>query len=316
MTRVRQPGTAQVFGLQEGFAVPVERRGLGRGLGALIPATSAGPAGKETEPGPLEVALDEIVPNPHQPRQSMDPAKLEELAASIREHGLIQPLVVSYLPAGQGEGKARYQLIAGERRWQAARRAGLTRVPVVIKNASPRDLLELALVENIQRSDLNALEEAAAYQQLLQEFGLTQEQVAARVGRSRAAVANALRLLRLPEPIKEALRAGRISEGHARAILGLSDAEDQLAVWRAVEKRALSVRQTEELVRRLASAEEDAEPAPTPSPQTRALEDAFRSALGTKVTLSRSERGGRLVVYFYSEEELQSIYERIVGDQA
>jgi ParB family chromosome partitioning protein len=294
-----------------------ERRGLGKGLGALIPSvpTVPGATGGAAEGGPLQVGLDEIVPNPHQPRQGMDARQLEELAASIREHGLIQPLVVAPLPA-EAAGQARYQLIAGERRWQAARLAGLERVPVVVKNVSPRELLELALVENIQRADLNALEEALAYQQLIQEFGLTQEEVATRVGRNRATVANTLRLLRLPDEIKEALREGRISEGHARAILGLDDTADQLAVLRAAEKRALSVRQTEELVRRLASATEPAPPADPPSPHHKALEDAFRSALGTKVSLSKGQKGGRLVVYFYSDEELQSIYERIVGDRA
>ena len=303
--------------------MPAERRGLGRGLGALIPtapvdleAPAPIPAVLPAE-GSLTVALDEIVPNPRQPRQSMDRQELEDLAASIREHGLIQPLVVTALPAPEVDGGTRYQLIAGERRWQAARLAGLTRVPVVIKNATSRELLELALVENIQRADLNALEEAAAYQQLISEFGLTQEDVAARVGRSRAAVANAVRLLRLPDEIKAALRENRISEGHARAILGLADEADQLAVLRAVEKRSLSGRQTEDLVRKLASAPEttEAAPAPAPTPHVRALEDAFRSALGTKVALSKGDRGGRLVIYYYSEEELQSIYERIVGDR-
>jgi ParB family chromosome partitioning protein len=297
--------------------MPPERRGLGRGLGALIPATvpAASAPGVPGEPGLFTVALDDIVPNPHQPRQGIDARELEELAASIREHGVIQPLVVAPLQEDQAGSRARYQMVAGERRWQAARLAGLARVPVVVKSVSSRELLELALVENIQRADLNPLEEAAAYQQLMHEFGLTQEEVAARVGRSRAAVANALRLLRLPEEIKGALRQGKISEGHARAILGLADASDQLAVLRAVEKRALSVRQTEALVRHLASATVPQKSALQPSPQTRALEDAIRSALGTRVALSRSERGGRLVIFFYSDEELQSIYERIVGDQ-
>jgi ParB family transcriptional regulator, chromosome partitioning protein len=296
--------------------VPVERRGLGRGLGALIPSQPAGVPSTSAEAGTSEVALDEITPNPRQPRRSMDPAELADLAGSIRTHGLIQPLVVTPLPADAQTGAVRYQLIAGERRWQAARMAGLARVPVVVKYANDRELLELALVENIQRADLNALEEAQGYQQLMQEFGLKQEEVAARVGRSRSAVANALRLLRLPDEIKDALRQNRISEGHARAILGLDDADDQLAVERAVEKRALSVRQTEELVRRLALvSDEPAAPPEAPSPQTRALEDSFRSALGTKVALTRGDKGGRLVVYFYSEEELQGIYERIVRDQ-
>ena len=218
--------------------MPAERRGLGKGLGALIPNMpgASGAPGTPAEGGLLEVALDEIVPNPRQPRQGMDRRELEDLAASIREHGLIQPLVVAPLAGDAAGGRARYQLIAGERRWQAARLAELARVPVVVKNVTSRELLELALVENIQRADLNALEEAAAYQALMQDFGLTQEEVAARVGRNRATVANTLRLLRLPDGVKDALREGRISEGHARAILGLGDAEDQMAVLRAVEK--------------------------------------------------------------------------------
>ncbi len=293
-----------------------ERRGLGKGLSALIPAAApvVSASGAPSEGGLSLVDLDDIVPNPRQPRQGMDRTELEELAASIREHGLIQPLVVAPL-SPEADGRSHYQLIAGERRWQAARLAGLSRVPVVVKSVSPRELLELALVENIQRADLNALEEAAAYQQLVQEFGLTQEEVAARVGRNRATIANAIRLLRLPDDIKNALREGHITEGHARAILGLSDAGDQLAVLRAVVKRALSVRQTEELVRRLASATEPEGPRARPAPETRALEDAFRSALGTKVALAKGQRGGRLVIYFYSDEELDSIYERIVGDR-
>jgi len=261
------------------------------------------------------VALDEIVPNPRQPRQAMDRQALEELAESIRAHGLIQPLIVAPVEPGDGDTQAHYRIIAGERRWQAARLAGLKCVPVLVKNVTPRELLEMALVENIQRADLNALEEAAAFQQLVQEFGLTQEEVATRVGRSRVAVTNAIRLLRLPDPIKDALREDRITEGHARAILGLTDPDDQLAVLRAIEKRALSVRQTEALVRHLGSlAEQPAEPK-RPSPHTKSLEDAFRMALGTKVALARGKKGGRLVVYFYSDEELQNIYERIVGEQ-
>lgn len=301
--------------------MPAGRRGLGRGLGALIPTSPSSEKGAPGSPAPapaapLQLLLDEIMPNPHQPRQSMDSQELQELADSIRQHGLIQPLIVAPLAEEQQTGQARYQLIAGERRWQACRLAGVKRVPVVVKTVSPRELLELALVENIQRADLNPLEEAAAYQQLMDEFGLTQEQVASRVGRSRVAVANAVRLLRLPAEVKEALRQGRITEGHGRAILGLSHSGDQLAVLRAVEKRALSVRQTEELVRHLASATETEKPRPQAEPQTRALEDAFRGVLGTKVALSRSKRGGRLVIYFYSDEELQNIYEHIVGDQA
>jgi ParB family chromosome partitioning protein len=285
------------------------RRGLGKGLGALIP-------GAELPSGVIEVPVSEIATNPRQPRQEIPAESLSELADSIREHGVLQPVIVTETgPAGPNRGP-RYQLIAGERRWRAAMLAGLQLVPVLVKEATPQQTLELALVENIQRADLNPLEEANAYRQLMDEFGLTQEQVAGRVGRSRVTVANSLRLLRLADEIKDALLANRISEGHARALLGLTNAHLQLRVLRAIEKDGLSVRQTEELVRRLtAGAQEEEQAKPSQTPETRALEDRFRRALGTKVNLFRSKRGGKLVIHFFSEEELQSIYERIVGGE-
>ncbi|MBM4466117.1 MAG: ParB/RepB/Spo0J family partition protein [Chloroflexi bacterium] len=279
-----------------------KKRGLGKGLGALIPVS---------ERGPTEVPLDAIVPNPLQPRQKLDLEALEELAASIREHGLIQPLIVSQATDAEAQ---RYQLIAGERRLEAARLAGLTRVPVIIREATPQEMLELALVENIQRADLNPLEQATAYRHLMDDFGLTQEQVAERVGKSRVAVANSVRLLRLPDEIKGSLAQDQITEGHARAMLALDEPDDQRKIWKAILKRGLNVRQTEETVRRLVAGPKP-KPADQPSsPETRALEDRFREALGTKVQLFRSRRGGRLVIHFYSEEELQAFYELIVGD--
>ncbi len=288
------------------------KRGLGRGLNALIGTTSV-PADL-TEAGVIQVPVDAIGPNPHQPRHALDPGMLAELAASIREHGLIQPLIVTRAPL---EADVSYTLIAGERRWRAAKLAGLNEVPVIVREATPQAMLELALVENIQRADLNPLEEAAAYRALMDEFGLTQEQVAARVGRSRAAVANSVRLLNLAEPVKEALGAGQISEGHARALLGLPDEPSQAAALDLILRRGYNVRQTEELVRRmLAAAQAEADPEPEDDPwtlETRALEEQLRAALGTRVNLSRSRRGGRLVIYFYSEEELQALYERLVG---
>jgi len=291
--------------------VPKTRRGLGRGLGALIPGGEAGP-------GLLEVDTQDIVPNPRQPRSRMDPDSLLELADSIREHGLIQPLIVARVESeGDSPDQAtspRYQLIAGERRWQAAQMAGLEQVPVVVKEVTPQETLELALVENIQRADLNPLEEASAYRQLVDEFGLTQEKVAARVGRSRSSVANSLRLLGLPDEIKAPLAEGKISEGHARAILGLAALELQLLVLKAVFQRSLSVRQTEELVRRLSAQKPEKKQSKVSPPETSALETAFRSALGTKVNLVRSRKGGRLVIHFYSEEELQHLYDRIVEE--
>lgn len=278
------------------------KRGLGRGLEALFPA----PAPPVRE-GLIEVEVERIEPNPRQPRHSMDPRALQELTDSIREHGLLQPLIVT--EAGEG-----YQLIAGERRWAAARMAGLSRVPVVVKEATPREMLELALVENLQRADLNPLEAAGAYRQLMDDFGLTQEEVAARVGKNRATVANTLRLLRLPDEVKRCLAEGEITEGHARALLPLEVLEDQLNVMRAILRRGLSVRQTEEMVRRLAAPPKPSARDEDVSPETKALEDQFRETLGTKVQLFRSKRGGRLVIHFYSEEELQGLYELIVGE--
>ncbi len=292
-----------------------QSRGLGKGLDALIPSSrivddaAAGPAGL------LHVPVSDIVPNPRQPRTKMDPDSLAELAASIKEHGLLQPLIVTRaLPTA----RAPYQLIAGERRWRAAQQAGLNIVPVLLKEATPQQFLELALVENIQRSDLNPLEEAEAYQALMSDFSLNQQHVAERVGKSRVAVTNTLRLLRLPERVKVLLADGVLSEGHARALLGLPDDEAILQAAGVVVSRGLTVRQTEDLVRRLAEAKSDAEhegsDADDPDrANTRQLEEAFRGALGTKVALTRGRKGGRLVISFYSDEELQTIYERIVG---
>lgn len=289
------------------------RRGLGKGLGALIPAgdgeTSRPPAGV------AEVSLTDIAPNPRQPRENMEPAALEELAESIRTHGLIQPLVLTLAPDG---ATTRYYLVAGERRWRASRMAGLASVPAIVKDVSPQGMLELALVENVQRADLNPLEEAAAYYSLVEEFGLTQEVVAARVGKSRVAVANSLRLLRLPDAAKEAVVRGQIKEGHARALLGLADdalIEQALVI---VIDNEMTVRQTEELVRRMQQASSEPVVNETgseedDSPETRELETRLRDALGTKVNLFRSRRGGRIVIHFYSEEELGSIYDMLVG---
>jgi ParB family chromosome partitioning protein len=243
-----------------------------------------------------------------QPRTVLDPDLLADLAASIREHGLIQPLIVTQ------QGPERYQLIAGERRLQASHMAGLATVPVIVKEATPQQVLELALVENIQRADLNSLEEAAAFRQLVEEFGLTQEQVAERVGKSRVAVTNTIRLLQLPAEVKQALADGTIREGHARALLALPTAEARIAALKTLVGKDLNVRQTEELVRRLL-----AEPPPKKteepvSPEAQALEEEFRDTLGTKVDLYRNRKGrGRLVIHFYSEEELQAIYDVIVG---
>jgi ParB family chromosome partitioning protein len=284
--------------------------GLGRGLGALLPGSSEA----STPGGLVEAPVRAIVPNPHQPRTQFDEQSLRELADSIREHGLIQPLIVTRI------GEDQYALVAGERRWRAAQIAGLETVPVVVKDVVPQQMLEMALVENVQRSDLNALEEALAYKHLSEEFGLTQDQIAQRVGKSRVAVANTMRLLKLPEPIKARLADGLITEGHARALLTITDSAVQQRLLSQIVKNGLSVRQTEELVRRLMEdhpAHKKAQSAAAHSrgsgADTRALEERMRRALGTKVILSRSKKGGTIMIHFYSEEELDAIYRRIVS---
>jgi len=288
--------------------------GLGRGLASLIPGADEVSAGGSTTNGLAEVAVHEIRANPMQPRLSrgVEAMKLEELAGSIREHGILQPLIVTRT---NGAG-APYTLVAGERRWRAAQLAGVSHVPVLIKDVAPQQMLEIALIENIQRSDLSPLEEAAAYQQLINDFGLTQDQVAERVGKSRVTITNIVRLLKLPGQIQKALMEGTISEGHARALLGLNSAVDQLVALEHIVKNALNVRQTEEVVRRMV----EARPAPKRDraadkrPEgAEEYESKLRSTLGTKVSLQRSRKGGRIVIEYYSDEEFSSIYEKIVG---
>lgn len=285
-----------------------KRRGLGRGLGALIPQGEEAGTGDGSD-GLRTVPIDAIVPNPHQPRSVMDEEALDELAASIEEHGLIQPLIVN------DSGEDVYTLIAGERRWRAAQRAGLTQVPVVVKEASPQGMLELALIENIQRADLNPLEEAAAYRQLIDEFGLTQAQVAKRVGKSRPAVANTVRLLELPEKVRQAVVNGEISGGHARAILGLPTEEMRLNMMNTVIRKGLSVRQTESLVRKwMSAARPRGRQAQRTPPELVSLESQFQQSLGTRVNITRGAKGGKVVIHFYSDEELNAIYEAIVKE--
>lgn len=273
--------------------------GLGRGLEALIPV------GEETA-GILEVPVEDIRPNPHQPRMLIRDDELVELALSIQTHGVLQPLIV----VREGDG---YQLVAGERRWRAAKLAGLTTVPVIVKDLAPQQTLELALVENLQRKDLNPLEEAAAYRQLIEEFGLTHEEVAQRVGRSRVAVTNTLRLLKATDAVKEALLNGRIGEGHARALLALEDPEAQVAALRMVLRQGLTVRQTEELVARILQTRPQKPSPRSAAPEVQALEDRFRQALGTRVRVRPGKKGGRIIIYYYSEEELEGLYERLVA---
>jgi ParB family chromosome partitioning protein len=271
------------------------RYGLGRGLAALIPRA------EDNHAGVLQVPIDGLERNPHQPRGHFDEEELGQLAASIAAHGVLQPVVVRATSTGG------YELIAGERRVLAARLAGQTTVPAVVRDSTSEELLELALVENLQRADLNAIEEAQAYRELIDRFGLTHEEVAQRVGKSRVAVSNALRLLDLAPETRAAIVDGRISEGHGRALASLTVHELQRAVLRVVLERHLSVRQTEELVRRKRE-QTPARGRQTMSPDLLDLEAQLRGLLATKVGIVRSRRGGRLVIDFYSDEELDRIY--------
>jgi ParB family chromosome partitioning protein len=254
--------------------------------------------------------VDHIVPNPRQPRMHMDAQELEELAASIREHGVIQPLIVT-----RGEKPDEYVLIAGERRWLAARQAGLRQVPAIVREASDQQRLELALIENVQRADLGPLETADAYRQLSEDFELSHEEIADRVGKSRAAVTNTLRLLKLSTAANEALAAGEISEGHARCLLSLASPQAQSAALDTIIRLGLNVRQAEELVRRLSGEKAPAKPKSEPAPEIKDLETRLEGSLGTRVNLNRRAKGGTLVIYFYSDEELDALVGRLIGDE-
>ncbi len=282
------------------------RRALGRGLSALIPDR---PTLTAADNRPTEVDLDRLNPNRAQPRTVLDDAKLEDLARSIQRSGVIQPIVVRRTEADS------FEIVAGERRWRAAQRAGLLRVPVVIRDVPDDKLLELALIENLQRENLNPLEEAEAYQHLIGDYGLTQEEVAAAVGKDRATVANYVRLLGLPSELRADLASGALSMGHARALLGLSDPAAQRRASREVVARGLSVRETEGLVKKLASAAD--EPAPRPAPtqdvHTRAAQDRLRVALGTRVRIVRNGKKGRIEVAFNSESELQRLFDQLTA---
>jgi ParB family chromosome partitioning protein len=282
-----------------------QKSGLGRGLGALIP----GGENAQAENGVLLVQVEMISPNPRQPRTSAHPQALGELTASIREHGVLQPLIVT-----PGEAAGRYILIAGERRLQAARQAGLATVPVIVRQATDQQRLELAIIENVQRYDLSALEEAEAYRQLAEDFGLSHEEIAAQVGKSRVAVTNTLRLLKLPDAVKNALIEGRISEGHARALLALPTSEAQTAALRTVMTSELNVRQTEELVRKLIGEKPIPRPPRAVMPEIAALEERLRASLGTKVTLRSGRKGGTLTIRYYSNEELDALMGRLLKE--
>ena len=282
-----------------------KRVGLGKGLDALIPGGDE--FSIDQEPG--QIRIDKIRPNPRQPRKNFDPDELSELSNSIREYGILQPLIIS-----PGNDSGEYFLIAGERRLEAARLAGLKQVPVIIREANEIQYLELALIENIQREDLDPLEEAEAYAQLANEFSLSHEEIAGKVGKNRVTISNRLRLLKLPDVIKKALIEGKISEGHARALLGLSSLEAQTTLLKTIINKDLNVRQVEKLVRKLSGQQVKKSSSSRKKPEDTALEEKLRSSLGTRVKMQSGKQGGTITIFYYSNEELDALLERLVDE--
>lgn len=282
--------------------------GLGKGLDALIPST---PSQKqsETRPGAVEINIKTIIPNPHQPRKEMKAEELQDLTDSIREHGIIQPLIVQPINA---DGV--HILIAGERRFRAAQKLGLITVPVIERKVTEQEQLEIALIENVQRSDLSALDTAHAYQQLVDEFSLTQEEIAKRVGKNRVTITNTLRLLRLPEAVQAALAENLISEGHARAMLQLPSIQSQLAVLETIIRLGYSVRQTEELVRQYGGEKKQKPIKKMPSPEIQDIENQLETRIGMPVKLQHSGKHGKLVITYYNTEDLNTLIERFLGE--
>ena len=294
--------------------------GLGRGLSSLIPKKNYSSA-SQSQPAAnvfsdqaknvgfnlkgksiIEVDINQIIPNPQQPRLHFNEEKINELAASIKEHGIIQPLIVT-------QSGAKFELVAGERRFEASKKAGLSKVPVIIREAGEKEKLELAITENVQRHDLDPIEEAKAYKKLQDEFEMSQDEVAVKMGRSRSAISNKMRLLSLPVEIQKALISGEISEGHAKAILALPNQEKQRALFELIKKNGLTVRQVEEKTKEVSVRSHSR--VVNVDPQTKELENKLMGIFGTKVKLSKSGRGGKIVIEYYSDEELKGILGRI-----
>ena len=287
-----------------------KKTGLGRGLDALIPSGDFTPESLPaiSSSGYDTLPIADINPNPRQPRFQINKEELSELAASIREYGILQPLIVT--PADE---PGKYILIAGERRLLAAGLADLDSVPVIIREASELQRLELALIENVQRSDLTPLEAAEAYRQLADDFGLSHELIAQQLGKSRVSITNTLRLLKLPEDVRQALEKGNISEGHARVLLSLTTPQAQSAALLTILKHDLNVRRTEDLVHKLLGQRPPSDAKPTPQPDVSFLEERLRQRLGTRVSLHPRKKGGTLIIHYYSEEELDALILRILG---
>lgn len=281
----------------------MQKVALGKGLGALIPDLATLDEKEKKALGIVEIELDKITPNEYQPRRVFDQARLNELAASIKEQGVIQPIIVHRTPVG-------YELIAGERRWRAAGLAGLQTIPAIVKDATKRELLELALIENIQREDLNPIEAAEAYKRLQEEFKLTQEDLARRVGKERSTITNFLRLLGLPKEIKQGLASGVLTMGHAKAILSIERSRDQIEAAAIIVKKGLSVREAEALASRLKGSTKEKKANRTNN-ELKGVEDRLKRALGTKVSIMPRSKGGRIVIDYYSGDELDRIIDKI-----
>jgi ParB family transcriptional regulator, chromosome partitioning protein len=284
--------------------------GLGRGLDALIPTSERATMTETALPDSsiAMIATECISPNPRQPRTRIDGSELSDLARSITQHGVIQPLIVT-----QAAETGQYILIAGERRWLAARQAGISQIPAIIREANEQQLVELALVENVQRADLGPLETAEAYRQLSEDFNLSHEEISTRVGKSRVAITNTLRLLKLPNEVKEALATGQISAGHGRALLTLPTPAAQITATKIILQRDLTVRQTEDLVKKMGVEKTERPFKPPPLAEISAIEEKLQQKLNTKVMLKRRRKGGVLTIHYYSDEELNSIIDQILG---
>lgn len=291
----------------------MEKGGLGRGLGSLIPnkispvVTQPLVDSVETLPGERvqQIAVEKIEANPLQPREYFDHGDLEDLVNSIKKHGILQPLIVS-------EKNGQYQLIAGERRFRAAKILEMKTVPCLVRTVKDLEKLEWALIENIQRADLNPLEEARAYQKLVDDFGLTQEEVAEKVGKKRTTIANALRLLSLPKEIQEALREGKISAGHAKVILSAETPEERLNLFKKILQSSLTVRQSEGEIKKVTVKEHQR--ITSVNPEIKAKEDELRQALGTKVSITQKGESGFVNIEYYSQEELNELVRKIIGN--
>jgi ParB family chromosome partitioning protein len=290
---------------------PRKRPGLGKGLDALIPQaeTATSQTSSESTGGVMEVPIHSIAPNPRQPRENFDTTELAELTTSIQEHGILQPLIITH-----GELANQYTLIAGERRLMAAKQAGLETVPIILRDSSEQERLELALIENVQRTDLSPLETAHAFRQLSDEFNLSHGEIARRVGKSRVAITNTLRLLNLPPSVQEALQSEKITEGHARALLALATSQAQAAALQTVLDKGLNVRQTEDLVRRLSGEKPTQKQKAEPTPEIKEIEERLRSSLGTKVRLKHGQKGGTITIHYYSDEELDDLIQRFIEE--